>query len=65
MEIKFRYIVGYKNKEFYMISFLGVNDTFEEEVKKFNNGINYSYKEISSKIDVRKGNFDKLVKELK
>lgn len=61
----FRYIIGYKNKELYMISSLNTDDVFEEEIKKFNTGTGYSYKEVSSKIDIRKGEFDKLVKEIK
>ena len=61
----FRYIIGYKNEDFYMISSLSTDAVFEEEIKKFNTGVNYSYKEISSKIDIRKGGFDKLIKELK
>ena len=60
-----RYIIGYKNNEFFMVSSLNTDDVFEEEIKKFNIGVNYSYKEISSKIDIRKGGFDKLIKEIK
>ena len=60
-----RYIIGYKNDEFFMVSSLNTDDVFEEEIKKFNIGVNYSYKEISSKIDIRKGGFDKLIKEIK
>ena len=47
-----RYIVGYKNDEFYMISSLNVDVIFVEEVKKFNEGINYRYEERLSKLDI-------------
>lgn len=60
-----RYIVGFKNEDFYMISSLSTDAVFEEEIKKFNTGVNYSYKEVISKIDIRKGGFDELIKELK
>lgn len=60
-----RYIIGFKNEEFYMISSMNKDDDFEKEVKKFNNGLGYRYEEVSSKIDIRKGGFDKLIKELK